>query len=253
MIFVSAFDNIDRVQIYTEKVDNVYSEWSNKVRGQKTINFGSWVHKTKMCPQDDFTTIAENLIHYLNLQNISSISSDQFCALLYYQSLGILVDYQNGNAVFVNKYTNTDFYDVYVTDDNSNLQLVASIPKTTGHFHYDGYLYYAYEDTVWRLNLKTAETESYFVAKSNIKYLNYKTDCTANGGKTPALCINVVTAENVCVYSEYHSICGDTPYSIESDFNENVGGYYVFSNPHNAILMYDNTGGSNTTYHIKED
>lgn len=248
MLFVAAFGNIDRVQIYTDKVHDVYSEWFNKVRGQKTYGFGEWAYKTKPCKDTDFFTIAENLTSYLHRQNTSTITADQFVALLYYQSLGILLDYDNSNAIFVNKYTSDNRYHIYLVDSGLNFHRVCSIPVTTGHFYHEGYLYYSHENTVYRLNLSTCEEESYFSHNSSIKYLNYSTNCNGN------LTVGSVSCDTARLYGDCHKAKGGTGFTTEEEFNQYANGYYMFAYPHHSIFMHDDFAGDgiiSNTYAIE--
>ncbi len=222
-------DRTQYVQVSAKKkMHTAYSRWFAAARGGKLKDYGFMTEMQGAVSEWDFNKIAQNLFGFLEAQKDGKITTNEFCALLYYQSQGILVDYDGETALFVNRFDREkDFVHVM---DAGGMRLVAEIPKTTGHFCYGGALYYSAGEQVYKLDLASGESEVYYTAADGIRFLNY---FVTDG----ALVLALVTDTQVVYYTPSSTVTGTHDYA--ESFDRVIKGFYVSSYPYRAMLMED--------------
>lgn len=211
-----------------KKMHTAYSRWHATARGGKLKDYGFMNEMRGLASEWDFSAIAQNLLGFLETQQDGKITTNQFCALLYYQSQGILVDYDGERAIFVNRF-DLEKDTVYVADAHG-LRLLTEIPKTTGHFCHADMLYYSTGNQVFKLDLVSGNSEVYYTAADGIRFLNY----FITDGE---LVLALVTNTQVVYYTPQNTVTGTHPYA--ESFDRVVKGFYMSSYPYRAMLMMD--------------
>lgn len=211
-----------------KKVHTAYSRWLATARGGVLKDYGFMNEMQKLVPEGDLPKIMENLYGFLEAQKDGKITTNQFCALLYYQSQGILLDYDGERAVFVDRLAR-EAYPVYVMDADG-LRQVAEIPQTTGHFLYADTLCYSVGNQVFALDLADGESEVYYTAADSIRFLNY----FIYGNE---LVLALVTDTQVVYYTPAETVTGT--HDFADTFDRCVKGFYVSAYPYRAMLMTD--------------
>lgn len=226
-----------------KKMHTAHSYWAAYARGGRLYERGPFREARGLQAETNFSRISEILYDYLVQQQKGRITTDKFCALLYYQSIGMLCDYyQTGDgyrAVFVDPWR----YRVYTADD-SGFDLVAELPKTSGYFCRGNEFYYSVNNEVFCLDLDSGTSTVYYSAPDSIRFLNYfVAPVTAADQKSPSytgqeqvLVLAVVTDSRVIYYSPLETVTGNHDYSSQ-DFDTKVKGYYVSNYPYRTMLM----------------
>ena len=210
------------------KMHTAYSRWLATARGGVLKDYGFMTEMRNLVPEGDLPGIMENLYGFLEAQRDGRITTNRFCALLYYQSQGILLDYDGERAVFVDRLAR-DAYPVYVRDADG-LRKVAQIPRTTGHFLYENAIYYSVGDQVLVLDLASGESEAYYTAADNIRFLNYFI-------YENELVLALVTDTQVVYYTPSETVTGT--HGLGDTFDRCAKGFYVSAYPYRAMLMTD--------------
>lgn len=211
-----------------QKMHTAYSRWFATARGGKLKDYGFMTEMQNVASEWDFDAISQNLFAFLEKQKDGKITANEFCALLYYQSQGILVDYDGETAIFVNRLRLEDS-SVHIADANG-IRTVAEIPKTTGHFCYGGALYYSTGNQVLKLDLASGESTAYYTAADAIRFLNY----FVTDGE---LVLALVTDTQVVYYTPSSTVTGTHDHA--ETFDRAIKGFYVSSYPYRAMLMED--------------
>lgn len=211
-----------------QKMHTAYSRWYATARGGKLKDYGFMTEMQNVASEWDFGAISQNLFGFLEKQKDGKITANEFCALLYYQSLGVLVDYDGERAVFVNR-LQLEGSSVHIADANG-IRTVAEIPKTTGHFCYGNTLYYSVGEQVYALDVASGESKVYYTAADDIRFLNY----FVTDGE---LVLALVTNTQVVYYTPQNTVTGT--HDFGENFDTEVKGFYVSSYPHRVMLMTD--------------
>lgn len=229
-----------------KKMHTAFSRWNAYARGGGLYERGPFVEVRGVFPSQDFLHISRNLYDYLEEQRQGRVTVDKLCALLYYQSVGLIVDYYQRpdgtyRAVFADPWrTERRVY----TADGNGVQLLTELPQTGGYFCREGEFYYSVDEQVFRLDLDSGESTPYYSAPDRIRYLNYfvapvtETDrkSAAYTGQEQVLVLALVTESKVIYYSPLGTVTGGHDYDDE-DFENVVKGYYVSSYPYHTLLM----------------
>ncbi len=210
------------------KMHTAYSRWFATARGGVLKDYGFMTEMQNLASEGDLLKIMENLYGFLEAQRDGRITMNRFCALLYYQSQGILVDYDGARAVFVDRLAREAYF-VYVRDADG-LRRVAQIPTTTGHFLHGDTLYYSVGDQVLALDLASGESKAYYTAPDDIRFLNYFLD-------ENELVLALVTDTQVVYYTPSETITGT--HDLVDTFDRCAKGFYVSAYPYRAMLMTD--------------
>ena len=229
-----------------KKMHSAHSHWNSYARGGSLHGEGPFREIRGRFPEKDFRHISQNLFTYLEEQRQGRVTLDKLCALLYYQSIGLLVDYSEQDGTYRAVFADPWFQEsrrVY-TADESGLSLVAELPRTSGYFCHKDAFYYSAGNQVFRLDPNSGESTLYYSAPDTIRFLNYfvapvtETDkaSPAYAGQEQVLVLAMVTDSRVIYYSPLGTVTGEHDYD-EEDFATVVKGFYVSSYPYHACLM----------------
>lgn len=241
LLFLGDGDVSDRSLHHTDKVNNVITGW-----------YETYVKDA------DFAMIANRAFNILLGQQNSRISSDEFSFLLYCQSMGILVDFDDGQALFVDN--KEDKCDVYKYTKENGLEFFTEIYASTGYFCADGKLYYVSGNVLRSVNLEDASVAKEFTAQDEILSLNYfYAPATSdeinhenyNGQKEYLYCA-LLTEKQVVYVNEYFSFPHTHAFDTDS-LHKKASGLYVTAYPYKCFLVYDDKEGGNymTRYWIR--
>lgn len=229
-----------------KKLHSAHSYWAAYARGGSLYERGPFREVRGSHLEKDFLHISRNLYDYLEEQRLGRVTVDKLCALLYYQSIGLLVDYseQDGayRAVFVDPWSQAGRR-VY-TADGDGFDLVAELPQTSGYFCHGGDFYYSVGNQVFCLDLNNGESTLYYSAPDEVRFLNYfiapvtESDkkSSAYTGQEQVLVLALMTDSKVVYYSPLGTITGGHAYSSQ-DFEDKIKGYYVSSHPYRTMFM----------------
>lgn len=146
-----------------------------------------------------YDSVISRLYSILQKQESKNISAEEMAGLLYFTSRGVLLDYQDGEAIFADDFTDAGTVHVYRYTEEEAEELV-SYPDDyagsgSGRFIVEDTLYYAENLAVTSFSLEQKEGgwRKIYDAEQPIRGLNYAY------GKEGRLCILSLSEESVVI------------------------------------------------------